>query len=87
MVRTLQPDVLIDNRLEVSGEGFGSLAAGHPTAFHGDFITPEQMIPPHGLTDVGGHPLAWEACVTMNNNWGYCGTDHAFKSSAMEIGP
>ena len=31
MVRKLQPDVIIDNRLEVSGEGYGSLAAGNPT--------------------------------------------------------
>ena len=28
MVRSLQPDVIVDNRLEVSGEGYGSLAAG-----------------------------------------------------------
>ena len=42
MVRTLQPGVIIDNRLEVSGEGYGSLASGNPTPYHGDFVTPEQ---------------------------------------------
>ena len=42
MIRSLQPDIILNNRLEVSGEGFGSLAEGHPTPYHGDFITPEQ---------------------------------------------
>lgn len=35
MVRTLQPGVIIDNRLEVSGEGYGSLASGNPTPYQG----------------------------------------------------
>jgi alpha-L-fucosidase len=85
MVRSYQPDVLIDNRLEVSGEGFGSLAECRPTPYHGDFVTPERMIPPHGIRDVNGDPMVWEACVTMNNNWGYCGTDHAFKPASLLI--
>lgn len=46
MVRQLQPDVIIDNRLEVSGEGFGSLWECNPTPYHGDFVSPEQIIPP-----------------------------------------
>lgn len=29
--------------------------------------------------------MAWEACVTMNNHWGYCATDHFFKPSEMLI--
>ena len=85
MVRTLQPGVIIDNRLEVSGEGFGSLAEGCPTPYHGDFITPEKMIPPRGLYDRQGRELYWEACVTMNHNWGYCADDHYFKSGEMLI--
>lgn len=85
MVRTLQPEVIIDNRLECSGEGRGSLAACCPTPYHGDFVSPEQMIPPEGILDAEGNPLAWEACVTMNNNWGYHGTDHFFKPSSMLI--
>ena len=74
MVRSLQPDVIIDNRLECSGEGFGSLYECNPTPYHGDFVSPEQIIPPEGIRDVQGNPLAWEACFTMNNHWGYCGT-------------
>ncbi|MDD3339232.1 MAG: alpha-L-fucosidase [Lachnospiraceae bacterium] len=85
MVRRLQPDVIIDNRLEVSGEGRGSLAECSPTPYHGDFVTPEQMIPPEGILDVEGNPMAWEACVTMNNNWGYCANDHYFKPASMLI--
>ena len=57
MVRKLQPDVIIDNRLEVSGEGYGSLAAGNPTSYHGDFVSPEQMIPPNGIQDVKRYRL------------------------------
>lgn len=85
MVRRLQPQVIIDNRLEVSGEGRGSLAECKPSAFHGDFISPEQMIPPEGLLDVEGNPLVWEACVTMNNNWGFHGTDKDYKPAPMLI--
>ena len=85
MVRALQPDVVIDNRLEVSGEGFGSLAACRPTPYHGDFVSPEQIVPPHGLRDAEGKPLVWESCVTMNNHWGYCAEDHYYKPASMLI--
>lgn len=85
MVRTLQPGVIIDNRLEVSGEGFGSMWEGNPTPYHGDFVSPEQIIPPNGLQDKNGNDLVWEACVTMNNNWGYCQNDKFFKPSSMLI--
>ena len=85
IVRELQPDVIIDNRLEVSGEGYGSLATGNPTPYHGDFVSPEQMIPPNGIQDVNGNDMAWEACVTMNNNWGYHATDRFFKPASMLI--
>ena len=84
-VRSLQPDIIIDNRLEVSGEGFGSLAACRPTPYHGDFVSPEQIIPPNGLVDAEGHPLVWESCVTMNNHWGYCAQDHFYKPAPMLI--
>lgn len=85
MVRELQPDVVIDNRLEVSGEGYGSLFEGNPTPFHGDFVSPEQMIPPNGIQDVNGNDMIWEACVTMNNNWGYVASDHHFKPASMLV--
>lgn len=85
MVRALQPGVIIDNRLEVSGEGFGSLYACKPNPWHGDFVSPEQFIPPNGLQDVEGGDLCWEACVTMNRNWGYHATDKRFKPADLLI--
>lgn len=85
MVRSLQPEVIIDNRLEVSGEGYGSLASGNPMPYHGDFVSPEQIIPPNGIQDVNGEDFVWESCVTMNNNWGYCAEDHYFKPASMLI--
>lgn len=85
MVRSLQPDVILDNRLEASGEGFGSLATAHPSEYCGDFVSPEQIIPPDGLKDKLGRDLAWESCVTMNQYWGYCAKDKNFKSAATLI--
>jgi alpha-L-fucosidase len=85
MVRQLQPEVLIDNRIEVSGEGFGSLYQCDPKPYHGDFVTPEKFIPPQGIRDVQGKAMVWEACVTMNNNWGYCPTDRNYKSAGLLI--
>lgn len=80
MIRSLQPDVIIDNRLEASGEGFGSLATAEPNVYSGDFVSPEQIIPPNGLKDDLGRPLIWEACITMNRNWGYASADKDFKN-------
>jgi alpha-L-fucosidase len=51
MIRKYQPDVILDNRLEVSGEGFGSLVTSDPTDYCGDFVSPEMLIPPQGIRD------------------------------------
>ena len=85
MVRGYQPDIIIDNRLEVSGEGFGSLATDNPSVFAGDFVSPEQIIPPQGLKSESGKDLVWEACITMNDNWGYCAKDKNFKPASTII--
>lgn len=83
MVRTLQPGILLNNRLEVSGEGFGSLAQGEPAPCHGDFVSPERMAPPEGLFDPQGRPLYWETCTTMNHSWGYCAGDTWYKPAPL----
>lgn len=83
MVRTLQPGILLNNRLEVSGEGFGSLAQGEPAPCHGDFVNPERMVPPEGLFDPQGRPLYWETCTTMNHSWGYCAGDTWYKPAPL----
>ena len=85
MVRSLQPDVIIDNRLEVSGEGFGTLVTDNPSVYSGDFVSPEQIIPPYGIVDKQGRPVVWEACVTLNNNWGYCELDEFYKPASMVV--
>lgn len=85
MVRALQPDVIIDNRLEASGENAGSIRTGNPSFYAGDFASPEQIIPPEGIVDEKGNSIPWEACITMNNHWGYSATDKNFKSPKMII--
>jgi len=85
MIRSLQPEVIIDNRLEVGGHGFGSLITESPTVFAGDFVSPEQIIPPDGIRDYAGNRVPWEACITMNNSWGYHATDKNFKPADMIV--
>lgn len=85
MVRELQPEIIIDNRLEASGEGSGSIKTSSPSLYSGDFASPEQIIPPDGVTDDKGKPIPWEACITMNNHWGYCSTDKMFKAPKLII--
>jgi alpha-L-fucosidase len=85
MIRRHQPDVLIDNRLEASGSGYGSIASGTPSEYAGDFASPEQIIPPEGVRGLDGKPIVWEACITMNNNWGFAQDDAFFKPSSMIV--
>ena len=85
MIRRYQPDIILNNRLEASGEGFGSLLDAEPKITSGDFVSPEQIIPPKGIRNALGEPVPWEACITMNNHWGYAEDDHYFKSSTMCI--
>lgn len=85
MVRSLQPHVIIDNRLEASGENAGSIRTKNPRFYAGDFASPEQIIPPQGIVDEQGDPVPWEACITMNNHWGYHAGDRQYKSAKMII--
>lgn len=81
MVRSHQPDVIIDNRLEGSGEKNGSITTDNPLIYSGDFASPEQIIPPDGIRDDKGNMIPWELCATMNNHWGYCASDTVYKTS------
>jgi alpha-L-fucosidase len=74
MVRALQPGVIIDNRLG------GNIRARQPEVYAGDFASPEQIIPPEGMLSEAGQPIPWEACITLNNNWGYAAWDKNWKS-------
>jgi alpha-L-fucosidase len=59
LIRSLQPDCLVNDRLP--GQG--------------DFITPEQSIPP---APPDGR---WETCMTMNRTWGFHPGDTEYKSA------
>lgn len=83
MIRSYQKDVLIDNRLEESNKS--SIMTGIPCSFSGDFFSPEQIIPPDGVKDVHGEPVPWEACITLNEHWGYCSNDFNYKNPAMVV--
>jgi alpha-L-fucosidase len=85
MVRSLQPHLIIDNRLEGSGENSGTILTANPSDYAGDFACPEQMIPPGGIVNELGDPVPWEACITLNNHWGYCAGDSHWKSPEMVI--
>jgi len=76
-VRSLQPDIIINNRGGRGGGDFGLDAAQGPV---GDFGTPEQHVPPQGLPGVDG-----ETSLTMNRHWGYSRADHDYKSAAELI--
>ncbi len=85
MIKKYQPHIIINNRLEVSGSGFGSLITDNPTAYSGDFVTPEQVIPPAGIRNAKGEAIPWESCITMNNHWAYRNGDDSFKPADLLI--
>lgn len=81
MVRSLQPDILINSRLEASGGCLGSLLTDSPSPWAGDFAVPEQIIPPISLKTPAGRPVCWEVCQTLNNSFGYTADDHDYKDA------
>ncbi|MGQ9780005.1 MAG: alpha-L-fucosidase [Bacillota bacterium] len=74
MVRALQPGIIINDRLG------GNIKAREPEEYAGDFTTPEQIIPPEGIRNEAGEPIPWEACITLNDHWGYAVWDKNWKS-------
>jgi alpha-L-fucosidase len=78
MVRKLQPGIIVDNRLG------GDMESEIPDYYAGDFEGPEQVIPHEGVFDVKGRRIPWEACITLNNNWGYS-TNDDYKSPSDVI--
>lgn len=79
MVHQLQPEIIIDNRLG------GDIKAENPEIYAGDFAAPEQIIPPEGVVNEKGRRVPWEACITLNNHWGYCANDMDYKSPTQVI--
>ncbi len=77
-LRTLQPDLIINNRI---GKGINdNLGDPSAPAQVGDFGTPEQYIPG---TDLEG--VDWESCMTMNDHWGYAARDTNWKTPKVLV--
>jgi alpha-L-fucosidase len=72
-VRSLQPKIIINNRVGKGRAGMKGMDKGEGV---GDYGTPEQEIPPTGF----GPGVAWESCMTMNDHWGYNKHDNNWKS-------
>jgi alpha-L-fucosidase len=71
-VRSLQPNIIVNNRVGKAGGDFG---LNRDQGVIGDYGTPEQTIP-----DVAPEG-DWETCMTMNDHWGYNQADKHFKST------
>ncbi len=65
MIRELQPDVLLDDRLDLP--------------YGWDFLSPEQFQPRNRLT-FEGQNVVWEACQTFSGSWGYSRDEESWKS-------
>lgn len=85
MVRSLQPDILVDNRLEGGGSSNGTILEAIPSPISGDFASPEQCMPTEGLRNVLGEKVPWELCTTINDSWGYVSSDHNYKPAGFLI--
>ncbi|HWQ93000.1 MAG TPA: alpha-L-fucosidase [Clostridia bacterium] len=77
-VRSLQPKIIINNRV---GKGRAGMNGMDKDKGVGDYGTPEQEIPATGF----GPGVDWESCMTMNNHWGYNKNDQNWKSSSTLI--
>ena len=71
LARKLQPDIILDNRLDLPGAG--------------DIETPEQFQPdePPRLPD--GSIAPWEGCQTLSGSWGYHRDEATWKSDRQCI--
>ncbi|MDT8390599.1 MAG: alpha-L-fucosidase [Lentisphaeria bacterium] len=72
MIRELQPDIMVDNRLDLVGCG--------------DFVTPEQFQPKEGPKNPDGTPAVWEACQTLSGSWGYHRDEMTWKTVEQVLG-
>ena len=68
LIRELQPQIIVDDRLDLSHTDWGW-----------DFVTPEQFMPQSWPT-VNGEKVAWETCQTFSGSWGYYRDEYSWKS-------
>ncbi len=70
LIRSLQPDIVINDRLDIGG----------------DTVTPEQAQPDDWVKDAKtGEFLTWEVCHTFSGSWGYSRDEMTWKSPRMLI--
>jgi alpha-L-fucosidase len=74
-VRSLQPQIIINNRVGKARAGMNGMDQGQERI--GDYGTPEQNIPAKGF----GPGVSWESCMTMNDHWGFNRNDNHWKST------
>ncbi len=73
MTRSLQPGIIVDDRLDLSDVEGGF-----------DFISPEQYKVAK-WPEINGKRVAWETCQTFSGSWGYYRDENTWKSSAQLI--
>lgn len=78
-VRSLQPQIIINNRVGKARSGMAGMDKGAERV--GDYGTPEQEIPATGF----GAGVDWESCMTMNHHWGYNKNDQHWKSTTTLV--
>jgi alpha-L-fucosidase len=78
LVRALQPQIIVNNRVDVGRAGMAGFSASEHA--RGDFGTPEQTIPANGMPG-----RDWETCMTMNDTWGFKRSDTNWKSARTLI--
>jgi len=77
-VRGLKPSILVNNRVDTGRKGMQGMNADDQD-YAGDFGTPEQEILE------GTSTFDWEACMTMNDTWGFDSSDDNWKSAETLI--
>jgi alpha-L-fucosidase len=69
MVRELQPEILVNDRLDLKDYWGGW-----------DFTTPEQL-KVQNWPEVDGKKIPWETCQTFSGSWGYYRDEHTWKDN------
>jgi alpha-L-fucosidase len=71
MARTLQPGIIVDDRLDLKDVEGGW-----------DFVSPEQ-VKVEKWPELNGKRIPWETCQTFSGSWGYYRDENTWKSSAQ----
>lgn len=74
LVRKLQPNIIVGDRLDLPTDG----------NFPKDLATPEQYTPRVAPT-VNGKPVRWEVCHTFSGSWGYYRDETTWKDAGQLI--